>query len=75
MEKKLKNGKKRRIKQKKSEMKEEEFLPWCTGLRIQHCYCSGSGHCCGEGLIPGNSHMSWVWPKKNPKKQKKRPYI
>ena len=21
-------------------------------LRIQHCHCSGSGHCCGMGLIP-----------------------
>ena len=26
---------------------------WCSGLRIQHCHCSGSGHCCDLGLIPG----------------------
>ena len=22
-------------------------------LRIQHCHCSGLGHCCSEGSIPG----------------------
>lgn len=26
------------------------FWPW--GLRIQHFYCSGMGHCCSKGLIP-----------------------
>ena len=28
-------------------------LQWPNGLRIQHCHCSSSGHCCGVGLIPG----------------------
>ena len=27
-------------------------LFWLRGLRIQHCQCTGSGHCCGESLIP-----------------------
>ena len=26
---------------------------WCTGLRIWHCHCSSSSHCCGRGSIPG----------------------
>ena len=26
---------------------------WHSELRIQHCYCSSSGHCCGMGWIPG----------------------
>ena len=26
---------------------------WCTGLRIQHGYCCGSGQSCSGGLIPG----------------------
>ena len=26
---------------------------WLRGLRIWHCHCSGSGCCCGAGLIPG----------------------
>lgn len=24
---------------------------WCSRLWIQCCHCSGSGHCCGTGLI------------------------
>ena len=30
---------------------------WHSQLRIWHCHCSGSGHCCGMGLIlgPGTS--------------------
>ena len=27
-------------------------LWWCSGLRIQHCHCCGSGHYCSIGLIP-----------------------
>ena len=26
---------------------------WHSELSIQHCYCRGSGHCCGVGWIPG----------------------
>ena len=26
---------------------------WCSGLRIQHCHCSGSSCWCGLGWIPG----------------------
>ena len=29
-----------------------EFSLWCSELRIQHCYCSGSGRCCGVGSFP-----------------------
>ena len=28
-------------------------LFWHSGLRIWHCRCSGLGHRCGTGLIPG----------------------
>ena len=30
---------------------------WCSGLRSQHCHCSGLGHCCGSSSIsdPGTS--------------------
>ena len=39
---------------------------WCCRLRIWHCHCSGLGHCCGMGLIPGwgtSACLRWV---KNP---------
>ena len=26
---------------------------WHSGLRIQHCHCSGLDHCCGPGSLPG----------------------
>ena len=26
---------------------------WCSRLRIWWCHCSGLGHCCGEGSVPG----------------------
>ena len=26
---------------------------WHKRLKMWHCHCSGSGCCCGEGLIPG----------------------
>uniref|UniRef100_A0A8D1NRS6 Epidermal growth factor receptor pathway substrate 15 n=1 Tax=Sus scrofa TaxID=9823 RepID=A0A8D1NRS6_PIG len=26
---------------------------WLSRLRIWHCHCGGSSHCCGVGLIPG----------------------
>ena len=26
---------------------------WHRKFRIQHCHCSGSGHCCGMGSVPG----------------------
>ena len=35
---------------------------WPTELNMQHCHCSGSGHCCGVGLIPGLGTQ----PKKKP---------
>ena len=30
-----------------------EFLLWHSGIRIQHCHCSGSCHWYGMGLFPG----------------------
>ena len=36
------------------------------GLRIQHCHCSGLGHCYGSGWIPGPGISA------HPKKKKKR---
>ena len=35
-------------------------------LRIWHCPCHGSGHCCGAGLISGlgpSFFMPWAWPQ------------
>ena len=26
---------------------------WLSVLRVWHCHCCGSGHCCGESWIPG----------------------
>ena len=26
---------------------------WHSRLRVWHCHCSSSGHCCDVGLIPG----------------------
>ena len=50
---------------------------WCSGLRIHHCHCSGSGRCCGVGLIPGPgtaTHHGQPPPqkKKNTKNNKKK---
>ena len=25
----------------------------CSGLRLQHCHCSGLGHCSDKGSTPG----------------------
>ena len=43
-----------------------EFPLGTAGLRIWRCHCSGVGHCCGTGLIPGlgTSTCLWVWGKK-----------
>ena len=45
---------------------------WVSGLRIQHCHCSGSGHSCGTGLItgPGTSACHGCGKKKKKKKNK-----
>ena len=47
-------------------------LPWwLSRLRIQHCYCCGSGYSCGLGMIPGWQNSTWGrWDKK---KQTKKP--
>ena len=29
------------------------ILLWCRGLKMQHCHCSGLGHCCGLDSNPG----------------------
>ena len=34
-------------------------LGWLSGLRIQHCPCSGLGHCCGVGSLPGLGTSTW----------------
>ena len=41
---------------------------WCSGLRIQHCHCSGGGCCCGTGSIPGLGNF--YMPQKQPKKER-----
>ena len=46
---------------------------WCSGLRIQHCQCSGLGCCCGISSIPGlgTSRCLRLGQKTNSKKQTK----
>ena len=41
------------------------ILSWCSRLRIQYCFYSGSGHFCGAGLIsgPGTSKYYMQQPK------------
>ena len=48
---------------------------WCSELRVWHCYCNCSGHCCGVGSIPslGTSTCRGHAPPKN-KGQKKNGY-
>ena len=42
---------------------------WHCRLRIQHCHCSGVGHCCGSGSVPslGISHAAGAAKKKKKK--------
>ena len=41
-------------KKKKRERERDIGVPWwLSALKIQHCYCCGSSHCCGMCLIPG----------------------
>ena len=39
-----------RIPQRKN-LQRRSLVAW--GLRIWHCYCCGSEHCCGSGVSPG----------------------
>ena len=57
-----KNAKnKNKKKNEPQKIRVQEVLLWCSELRIWHCHCSGSGHCCASGSIPGpgNFHMQW----------------
>ena len=49
----------------------DEVPLWYSGLRIQHCHCSGLS-CCGVGLILGLGifYMPQAQPKKQNKKKK-----
>ena len=40
-------------------------LLWSSWLKIQCCYCSGVGCCCGMGSIPGPGNSAGVAKKKN----------
>ena len=33
---------------------------WCSSLRIWHCHCSSSCHCCSTGSIPGQIYAMGV---------------
>jgi len=47
---------------------------WLSGLRIQHCHCCGSGHCCGlefSSWPQGTSVCCRLGQKQNKTKQKK----
>ena len=38
---------------------------WLSGLRTWPCHCSGLGHCCGAGSVPGlETSTCREWPKK-----------
>ena len=41
-------------------------LLWSSGLRIQHCHCSGSGRCSGAGSVP-SLHTSTCHSQKKKK--------
>ena len=45
---------------------------WPRGLRIWHWHCSGSGHGCAEGLIPGpkNFHTLRAQPKRERERER-----
>ena len=45
------------------------ILLWCSGLRIQCCYNSCSGCCCGVGLIPGPRPFIGHWQGQKKKKK------
>lgn len=42
---------------------------WPSWLRIKCCHCSGSGHCCGTGLIPGRGTSCHECGQKQRQKQ------
>ena len=42
-----------------------------NGLRTLHCHCSGSGRCCGSGLIPGLGTSTCCGCSKKKKKKPK----
>ena len=49
------------------------FPCWPNRLRIQHCHCSSSGHCCGTGLIPGQGTSACCRRgQKKPKQQQQQ---
>ena len=39
-----------KILEDKKKKKKKAFF-WLSRLRIWDCHCSGSGHCCGKGLV------------------------
>ena len=44
---------------------------WHSGLRILHCHCSSSGHCCDTGLIPRlGIYTCYRWGQQNKTEQK-----
>ena len=49
----------------------QEFPLQCSGLRIQHCHCRGSGSYCGTGPVP--SPRTPTCHRCNKKKKTKRP--
>ena len=66
--------KKQREENTRIKFKKSSVPLWCSGLRIWHCHCRNSGHCCGMAAIPRhkNFHMSQVQQKKKKKKRTKR---
>ena len=38
---------------------------WCSGLKIQHCHCSGLGHCSGTGSTSGAGASTGTSEKKS----------
>ena len=48
-------------------------LWWVSGLKIWHCYCCGSGCCCGMGSIPGPGTSAWYRFLQPPPRPPKKP--
>ena len=45
---------------------------WRSELRIQRCHCSGLGHCCGSGSVPGPGAFTCHRHGQNKNKNKTR---
>ena len=48
---------------------------WCSGLRIQHCHCSGSAAAARLDPWPGSFHVLWVQHQASPMSSHRLVYL